>query len=208
MSERIDYAVIAERHIKELVSEFNSNPFNFFSESDVKCRLFNMLFQNSEIGKLKRTTDGKQIYPLHSEVTYFNRRGRLLYHVDLSAVKPEETDVYSTPQAEGIRFSKGYSAPECLFAIELKLNKRNKKEKMLIIWEKDMKKLHDILSRNTSLTCFCLLLDKKNRISKERELTNLAAGYPEIKIIYANAHGEAFFINFESQCKRSLGQHT
>lgn len=198
MPGKVDYARLAERYIRELVSDFVSNPFNFFSESDVKCRLFNMMFQNSEIGRLKRTTDGKHIYPLHSEVTYFNREGRLLYHVDLSAVEPEETDVYSNPQTEGIRFSKGYSAPECLFAIELKLNKRNKREKMLVIWEKDMKKLDDILSRNPSLTCFCMLLDKKNRISEEHELTNLAASYPRIKIIYANAHGEDFFMNFES----------
>jgi len=198
MLEKVDYARLAERYIRELVSDFVSNPFNFFSESDVKCRLFNMMFQNSEIGRLKKTIDGKRIYPLHSEVTYFNHEGRLLYHVDLSAVEPEETDVYSNPQAEGIRFSKGYSAPECLFAIELKLNKRNKKEKMLVIWEKDMKKLNDILSRNPSLTCFSMLLDKKNRISDEHELTNLAASYPRIRIIYANAHGENFFMNFES----------
>lgn len=197
MLDRVDYARLAEQYIKELVSEFVRNPFNFFSESDVKCRLFNMMFQNSEIGRLKRTMDGKQIYPLHSEVTYFNREGRLLYHVDLSAVEPEEADVYSNPLTDGIRFSKGYSAPECLFAIELKLNKRSKKEKMLAVWEKDMQKLADILSRNPSLTCFCMLLDKKNRISQENELTVLEAKYPGIKLVYANAKGMAFFRNFE-----------
>jgi hypothetical protein len=197
MLEKVDYARSAERYIRELVSDFVSNPFNFFSESDVKCRLFNMMFQNSEIGRLKRTMDGRQIYPLHSEVTYFNREGRLLYHVDLSAVEPEETDVYSNPQTEGIRFSKGYSAPECLFAIELKLNKRNKKEKMLSVWEKDMEKLADILSRNPSLTCFCMLLDKKNRISEENELADLEAKYPRVKLVYANASGMTFFKNFE-----------
>jgi len=198
MSERVDYARIAEQYIRELVSEFNKNPYNFFSESDVKCRLFNIMFQNSDVGRLKRTTDDRLIYPLHSEVTYFNREGRLLYHVDLSAVEPEETDVYSNPQTEGIRLSKGYSAPDCSFAIELKLNKRNKKEKMLAIWEKDMQKLDDILSRNPSLACFCMLLDRKNRISEENELTDLEANYPRIKLIYANANDKAFFMNFES----------
>ena len=136
---------------------------------------------------------------MHSEVTYFNDEGKLLYHVDLSAVEPEDTDVYSKPQTEGIRLSKGYRAPECLFAIELKLNKRYKKEKMLAIWEKDMKKLGDILSRNPSLACFCLLLDKKNRISEENELADLEVNYPRIKLIYANANGKALFMNFESR---------
>ena len=44
MSEIVDYARIADQYIRELVSEFNNNPYNFFSESDVKCRLFNMMF--------------------------------------------------------------------------------------------------------------------------------------------------------------------
>lgn len=196
MPEKIDYAELAEQYIRELVSEFSSNPFNFFSESDVKCRLFTMMFQNSEMGRLKTTMDGKSVYPLHSEVTYFNHKGKLLYHVDLSAVEPEDTDVYSRPQTEGIRLSKGYSAPECLFAIELKLNKRYRKKKMLALWEKDMKKLDDILTRNPLLVCICILLDKKNRISEENELTELRGKYQRIRLIYANANRKAFFMNF------------
>ena len=113
----------------------------------------------------------------------------------MSAVYPKFTDVYSKPKTEGIQLSKGYYAPKCTFAIELKLNKRYRKPKMLDLWEKDMEKLSDILTRNPSLACFCILFDKKNRVSEISELTSFGTSYPEIKLIYANAKDNTYFIN-------------
>lgn len=196
MLERIDYVEIAERYIKQLVTEFENNPYNFFSESDVKCRLFMMLYQDSVISELKQTTDGKWISPLHSEVSYFNEKGKLVFHVDLSAIDPETTDVYSTPRTEGIRFAKGYRAGECSLAIEIKLNKVSNKRRMLTAWEKDMKKLEGIKSRNPHLTCFSILLDKKNQISSNSELVHFQRVYPNVKIVYASANGYECFMNF------------
>jgi hypothetical protein len=196
MHEKINYFGIIEGHIRELVAEFKNNPYNFFSESDVKCRLFMMLCRDGAISELKRTIDGKMISPLHSEVSYFNDKGKLLFHVDLSVIEPETTDVYSTPATDGIRFSKGYRAGECYVAIEIKLNKIFDKEKMLVAWEKDMRKLGNIRTRNPFLTCFSILLDKKNHILAETELTDFEGRYPQVRIVYANAGRRDFFINF------------
>jgi hypothetical protein len=145
-----------------------------------------MLHRDRAISDLKRTTDGKMISPLHSEVSYFNDEGKLLFHVDLSIIEPETTDVYSTPSVDGIRFSKGYRAGECYVAIEIKLNKILDKEKMLVAWEKDMGKLRNIKTRNPFLTCFSILLDKKNYILTQTELTDFEERYPQIRIIHAN----------------------
>jgi len=196
MPERASYVEIVEHHIRELVTEFKNNPYNFFSESDVKCGLFMMLRKDRAISELKHTTDGKMISPLHSEVSYFNDKGKLLFHVDLSVIEPETTDVYSTPSIDGIRFSKGYRAGECYVAIEIKLNKILDKEKMLVAWEKDMRKLGNIKTRNPFLTCFSILLDKKNHILTRTELTDFEERYPQIGIVYANASGSVFLINF------------
>ena len=110
-----------------------------------------MMYQNRAISGLKQTVDGRQISPLHSEVSYFNEKGKLVFHVDLSAINPETTDVYSTPRTEGIRFAKGYRAGECYLAVEIKLNKIADKKRILAGWKKDMKKLEDIKSRNPNL---------------------------------------------------------
>jgi len=196
MSRRLDFVKTAKACIKKLASEFTSNPYNFFSESDMKCRLYKLMFQYRNINKLRPTKDGKMIHPLHSEVRYFNHDGRLLYQVDLSAVFPESTDVYSKPKTEGIKLAKGYYAPRCTFAIELKLNKRYKKRKMLDLWEKDMKKLSDIRTRNPSLVCFCILFDKKNQILEANETALLGTKYPGIELVYANADGYINYMNF------------
>lgn len=195
MLERIDYVEIALRSIRELVTEFKSNPYNFFSESDVKCRLFMMLHRDDSISRLKKTVDNEMISPLHSEVSYFNDQGKLLFHVDLSIVEPATTDVYSTAATDGIRFSKGYRAGECYIAIEIKLNKKLDRQEMLGWWEKDMRKLENIKTRNPYLTCFSILLDKKSHIPTETERADLKDRYPETKIIYASASGSDFFIN-------------
>jgi hypothetical protein len=194
MPERMNYVELVERNIRELVTELKGNPYNFFSESDVKCRLFMMLHRDNYICNLKETMDHKQISPLHSEVSYFNDRGKLLFHVDLSIVEPETTDVYSNPTTDGIRLSKGYRAGDCYIAIEIKLNKRFDKQKMLEGWEKDMCKLENIRTRNPYLTCFSLLLDKKNHNLTDIERADMRKRYPQTRIVYANARGNDFFI--------------
>jgi len=196
MIETTDYSRIATRYIKQLANEFKNNPYDFLSESDVKCKLFMILSQDNALSGLKPTNDGKQISPLHSEVSYFNRNGKLLFHVDLSAIDPGATDVYSKSGKGEVRLAKGYRAGECYLAIEIKLNKSANKRKMIADWEKDMRKLADIKSRNPGLTCFSILLDKKSHISSNDELAQLSGAYPNTKIVYANAVGNEYFINF------------
>jgi hypothetical protein len=196
MIETTDYFRIATRYIKQLANEFKTNPYDFLSESDVKCRLFMILSRDNALSSLKPTNDGKQISPLHSEVSYFDRNGKLLFHVDLSAIDPGTTDVYSKSGKGEVRFAKGYRAGECYLAIEIKLNKSTNKRKMIADWEKDMRKLADIKSRNPGLICFSILLDKKSHISSNDELVQLLGAYPDTKIVYVNAVGNEYLINF------------
>jgi hypothetical protein len=192
MEGKIDYAGIVERSIQELITEFKGNPYNFFSESDVKCRLFMILCRDDHIRTLKRTRDGKMISPLHTEVSFFNDSGKLLFHVDLSVVEPETTDVYSTATSDGMRLSKGYNAGECFIAVEIKLNKMLDKNRMLTTWQKDMRKLENIRTRNSNLTCFSLLLDKRSHNLTVTERADLRNRYPQTRIVYANASGDHF----------------
>jgi len=190
------YSKIAEECILQLLGEYEKNPYNFFSESDVKCRLFTLLFQNKDMRAMSKTIDGKLTRPLHTEIAYFDDEGRLVFRVDLSAVDPAYTDVYGSLKHGRIRLAKGYRADVCYFAIELKFNKRSKKENMLRIWEEDMMKLVDIKTRNPYLTCFSVLLDKKNNAIDEKELQDIKTKYPGIKIAYSNMNGQYYLGNF------------
>jgi hypothetical protein len=67
---------------------------------------------------------------------------------------------------------------------------------MIADWEKDMRKLADIKSRNPGLICFSILLDKKSHISSNDELVQLLGAYPDTKIVYVNAVGNEYLINF------------
>lgn len=187
------YSDIAKHCIQELLNEFTRNPYNFFSESDAKCILFMMLLQKEPIGNLEETRDRQHVWPLHTEVSYFDEDGRLFFHVDMSAVDPSFTDVYSGAHARGkIRLTKGYSAPIIYFAIELKLNKLNKKPRMLVQWEKDLIKLAEIKTRNKWLTCFSILLDKRRNDVSENEFNEMKNKYPEVGMAYANCNGQAY----------------
>jgi hypothetical protein len=192
-----DYARIAAQCIKQLSAEFRENPYDFFSESDVKCRLIMTLLQHKAISSPKQSFDKKLISPLHTEVSYFDDEGRLFFHVDVSAVDPAYTNVYSNLRTGRIKLSKGYRADVCYFAIELKMNKQKKKKRMLEMWEKDMAKLVNIRTRNRFLTCFSVLFDKKpNNAITENEFEDLRIRYPQIKLAYANIGGGEFLGNF------------
>ena len=196
MSEEIEYTKAIENNIRILAKEFSVNPYNFFSESDVKCWLFMRLYGNHSLSDPRTTIDNKLISPLHSEVSYFNDEGKLLFHVDLSVIDPMTTDVYSTSTTRGIRLSKGYNAGKCYVAIEIKFNKMHNRQKMLELWEKDLSKLENIKTRNALLDCYSILFDKKDHISQETDLAIFSNRYPQIRIVYANASDNVFFVNF------------
>ena len=173
--------------IDKLKSEFETNPFNFLSESDMKCCLFMELWKNPELSQLKRTSNKQKISSLHSEVSYFDKNRKLNFHVDISAIKPEHTKVYGSRGGflQKIMLSKGYEFGDMIFVIEVKLNKgRWSKEKTLSKWIKDLEKLEDIITRNVGGYYFSILFDKRNHFTIE-EVNRLRNAHQDVKIIYA-----------------------
>lgn len=192
----IDYSGLINKTIKEYVSKVQLHPYNFLSEGDVQCALFMMLSNHKEISDLKKTIDGKRISPLHSEVSYFNDRGKLSFHVDLSIIDPETTNVYSERKKIEIIYAKEYRAGLCYAAIEIKFNKRYSKNEILKQWKKDWIKLDDISTRNDLLTCYSILHDKRNHFSKKEEIIPYSRQFPRVKIVYTNFKRDCFFLNF------------
>lgn len=192
----IDYSGLINKTLKDYVSEVQLNPYNFLSERDVQCTLFMMLNSHKEINNLQKTLDGRKISPLHSEVSYFNDEGKLMFHVDLSIIDPKTTDVYSKRKKMEIIFAKEYRAGLCYAAIEIKFNRRDSKNKILEKWKKDWAKLDNILTRNPLLTCYSILHDKRNHFSKQDEIIPYSKEYSKVKIIYTNFKGDALFLNF------------
>lgn len=181
---------IVMKHLKKMKSDFENNPFNFLSEDDVKCHLFMKLFKEFKFSKLKKTEDDQSISPLHSEVRYFNEQGKLLFQVDISAIDPQYANVYSKRVKEGRKrpmLAKRYEFDKSHFSIEIKLNKGVwSKNYTYKIWEKDLQKLRDIKSRNSTMFCFSLLLDRRGHFT-ERDLEELRNSYPHIEIIYGRS---------------------
>jgi hypothetical protein len=177
------YSEIAEKCIRQLLDEFVKNPHNFFSESDVKCRLFALLFQHPQINIPMETMNGGLVWPLHTEVSYFDDDGKLFFHVDLSAVDPAFTEVHSNWRNAKIILRKGYRAGVCYFAVELKLNKIRKIPRMFEAWQKDMVKLENIKSRNKLLTCFSILFDKKGNAFADEQFKEIVNKHPQVKIL-------------------------
>lgn len=178
------------KHLKEIKSDFENNPFNFLSEGDVECHLFMKLFKEHNLSKLKTTEDGQLISPLHSEVRYFNEQGKLLFQVDISSIDPQYTDVYSKKVREKRKrpmLAKRYAFDKSHFSIEIKLNKGAwSKNYTYNLWKKDLEKLKDIKSRNSTMLCFSLLLDRRCHFT-ERDLVELRNSYPEIEIVYGRS---------------------
>ena len=184
--------------IKELVLEFEKNPFNFLSEDDVKCHLFMKLWSKGNFDRLQRTEDGQEISALHSEVTYFDERHELSVHTDISIINPEQTDVYSRGRrhrGSGAELSKQYEFRESFAVVEIKYNRGTwSKGNTKRYWTNDLEKLQKLQKRIPTMHYFSVLLDKKGHFSSS-ELNEIQQRYPEIAIAYGNpkklVHGDS-----------------
>lgn len=74
-----------ERCIQKLISKFRDYPDFFYSESDMQCYLYHLLFENKVLQKTYRTKDGKESGILHNE---YRTYGKYVKEDDL--LKPSE----------------------------------------------------------------------------------------------------------------------
>jgi hypothetical protein len=181
------YEKLLRTCIRETVSEFEKNPFNFLSEDDVKCHLFMKLWTKGNFHEFQRTEDGQEISALHSEITYFDDWHQLNVHADISIINPEQTDVYSRGRRHprsGAELSKQYQFRDSFAIVEIKYNRGTwSKGKTRKKWEEDLMKLQNLLNRIPDMHYFSILLDKKGHFSSD-ELDQIQQEYPLISVIY------------------------
>jgi len=182
------YVGVLQDCIRETVSEFEKNPFNFLSEDDVKCHIFMKLWKKGNFDKFERTEDGQEVSALHSEVTYFDERHELNIHADISIISPQQTDVYSRGRrhkGSGAELSKQYEFRESFAVVEIKYNRGAwGKGNTIKYWTKDLEKLQNLQERIPDMHYFSILLDKKGHFSSD-ELGQIRQNYPRISVIYA-----------------------
>ncbi len=115
---------IIENSINELVKVFSKRPDLFLTESDLRCYLAAELLKIPDFSSMQKTIDGFLSIPLHSEVRWYGKSGKLKYRSDVVILSPEDLRVkektFKLP-------SKGYGFNHFWAIIELKLRRINGK---------------------------------------------------------------------------------
>ena len=164
--------------IKDLINDFESYPDKYLTESDVRCLLFKKLVESQELAQLQQTEDDSCSIPLHTEVRWYGKSGKLKWRSDIVVV-----DVSSLRVKNNIfrLRSKGYEFNKPLAIIEIKLRRTKGDTDNAFIEkvQKDISKLEEIKREIPGdYPCYLIVLDKKNDIQEK------IARADDVKIYY------------------------
>lgn len=174
MNERV------EKCILKTIDRFKRNPELFLTESDLKCRLFIELNNDSVFSQEEETHDKeKRTNYIHSETSYFVSGKLNQKRVDITVVRPSNYDFKN----EEVVYRKGYYFGEPSIGIELKLNKNKSKKGVEDELKVDLDNLRGLRDSRPESSFYELLLDKRNVFS-ETEIKTLQREYPGIRIFY------------------------
>ncbi|MGB4076124.1 MAG: hypothetical protein WBK28_00255 [Minisyncoccia bacterium] len=157
---------ILDREIQELIADFRQNPNVFLTEEDIRCHLFSRILGNELFSELQATaTEGSRSIPIHSEVRWYGRNGKLKYRSDLVILETSDLQTRNSLELP----SKGYGFNTFHAVVEIKLRRvrgdtnnvyarkiREDQEKTL-----ELMREVDNLNAQHYLLCF----DKKSDIS-------------------------------------------
>jgi len=166
---------------RKLIDDFENYPDKYLTESDVRCFLFQRLMSCKEFNQLQQTKDSSFSIPLHTEVRWYGKSGKLRWRSDIVVVDVSslrvKNNIFRLP-------SKGYEFNKPLAIIEIKLRRTIGSSDNTFI-----KKVHEDIHRLKEIrnklpgdyVCFLVILDKKNNIEKMIKSINREE---KIKIIY------------------------
>jgi len=171
------------RSIDTLSESFSNNPYIFLTEGDMQSYLIKDLLQNSNLNQIKTSRDNKKTYVVHSEISFFGENEKLNNRVDIAVIDVSTLDLYSTTRPSQ-RLSKGFEFSNANVGIEVKMNRRGNKLKVIMEIEKDSKKLEKLKRRNPSTLFIVVYFDKKNQLTSH-DINELQTKYGSITIRYS-----------------------
>lgn len=156
---------IAQAAINQLIRDFQDNPDLFLTEEDMRCHLVSRLLKNRHLSTLKNTANGTKSIPIHTEVRWYGRNGKLKYRSDIVIL-----DVKALKTKEPFKLpSKGYGFDKFSVVIELKLRRFNNRSnpKLVKMLDYDFNRIKHLISEVDGLDVdyHILCFDKKSDIS-------------------------------------------
>ena len=171
--------------ITDLIDDFELHPGKYLTENDVRCILFKKLMEHQEFNQLQETEDGSCSIPLHTEVRWYGKSGKLKWRSDIVIL-----DVSTLRVKNGIfRLpSKGYSFNKPLAIVEIKLRRINGHSDNAFIKKilEDVDKLEEIKRElSGDYYRYLIILDKKKSIEQTIQISYSEDG---IKLFYKHSN--------------------
>lgn len=174
--------------IRRIVDDFHRYPDKYLTEDDVRCMLVANLLKNDDLRNVSDTADGTKSIPVHSEVRWYGRSGRLKWRSDIVIINTRDlktkNGVFKLP-------SKGYAfnMPESIIEIKLRRINGASNDCYYSKINADRQKLIEIKEEvSGDYPCFIIALDKKANIT---DMVNRVNGRNSIDIIYKYSREES-----------------
>jgi len=196
-----------EEKIKEIEEEYKQTQGLILTEDDLKCLLYNKLNEIDELSEKRETLDpGILANSIHTEVSWYDRKGKLTIKPDITILEPENLSIlHKCYEPDSNPPSKQYEFHGKAIILELKFI-RNKtgirKTTLDSRIKKDFEKIKGLFSRLKSqgkedeLFCYFVIVNKTDIKCKEFDsFINQNRKKDRYKIFYLT--GKVKFLNYK-----------
>jgi len=159
-----------ESCIDRVKQKFKEKPDIYLTENDIKCHLFSQLKQCQEFSQEEKTLNGGYSIPIHTEVRWYGKSGKLRYRSDIVIM---DVGSLKVKDKYNIRLpSKGYSFNMLKAIIEIKLRRKdgetnNEFVKSIRKEIERLEKIKEKIKLSDDFPLYLLIFDKKNNIPNE-----------------------------------------
>ena len=135
--------------IEELGREFSQKQGLILSEDDLKCHLFNKLYNQYYDGNYQTLDNGILGCPIHSEIRFYNGENKLAYIPDITILNPDSLSIKKRLIGHGLpskQFEFGGDA--VIFELKFCKNETGVSKKDIALYKRDIKKIKEIQAVN------------------------------------------------------------
>jgi len=154
--------------INILKNDFERHPNKFLTEDDMRVHLCSLLL--NRFGDLEETGDNDRSIPIHTEVRWYGRQGKLRYRSDIVIIDVSSLIVKKVSGLKMPTKGYGFNMPKAIIELKLRRPDGDSHKIFKSKVEKDCEKLNSIKYEliegvdNYEIFCFVIAFDKKGVI--------------------------------------------
>jgi hypothetical protein len=189
-----------ERVVESLGSKFSNEQALILSEDDLKCHLFNQMYNKYYSSSYPTIEYEIKGCPIHTEIPFYDCEGKLTHIPDITILNPDSLSIKNRLIGHGLPSKKlrlpskehEFGGDAVIFELKFCKNKTGISKSNIALYEKDIEKIKKIQAVNqdrNKIFGFFVIFNKTDKYNRHFEIfLHSEDNNNQLKIIYATAN--------------------